>query len=93
LLYTARPTFAVKKRDTWHYYDGNIKLFESKFQPALSGGLFLVCINGLYNYLDDKGNLVLSKNYKWISNNGKIAITEKDNVVFLLKGKKELTYY
>jgi hypothetical protein len=91
--YNSTLTFALKQKDTWHYFSGNKKLFENKFQPALSGGVFLVSIDKRYNYLDGEGNLLLSKNYKWISNNGVIAINENDNIVFLLKGKKELTYY
>ena len=91
--YNSTLKFALKQKDTWHYFNENKKLFESKFQPTLSDGVFLVRVDKRYNYLDDEGNLALSKNYKWISDYGDIAINENDNIVFLFKGKKVLTYY
>jgi hypothetical protein len=85
--------FALKKDGAWYYYVRQKKAFESKLQPAYTGGILLVKINDRYNYLNIAGKLMLSSNYKWIAQNGALAESEDNKIVFLLKAGKELVYY
>ena len=86
--------FALKKGTSWLYFSNYTKLFESPFKPALlNGNLFIFENNGLYNYFDDKGNIALSKYYKWISASLRVAITQSDEVVILNNKNEEFIYY
>lgn len=85
--------YALRKHDTWYYYQGSKKLFESRIRPdSMFQDVIIFKTNGLYNYMNKMGQIMLPKNYKWISLSGNIAINENDEVV-LFNGKKEEFVY
>ncbi|MDB4926087.1 MAG: repeat-containing protein [Mucilaginibacter sp.] len=55
--------------------------------------VLLFKIGDLYNYFNNQGMKVLPFNYKWIYQNGTIAINLKDEVVLFNKNKEEFIYY
>ncbi|MEO6980166.1 MAG: WG repeat-containing protein [Mucilaginibacter sp.] len=86
--------FALKKGTSWLYFSNYAKLFESPFKPALlNNNLFIFENNGLYNYFDDKGDVMLPKYYKWISASLRVAIGQSDEVVILNNKNEEFIYY
>lgn len=89
------PFFALKRNSLWHYYQNpRTLLFKTQFKPAsLNHGVLIFETSGLFNYFDNNGNIMLPKNYKWISKSGHIAINERDELVLFNKEKKEFIYF
>ncbi|MCQ6961035.1 WG repeat-containing protein [Mucilaginibacter aquariorum] len=86
--------YALKKGQVWYYFNKGKLLFKSKYKPlSFADNVFIYKTNGLYNILNNKGVTVLPVNYKWITPNGRIALTVKDDVVILNTLKKEFLYF
>jgi len=87
--------FALRKLDTWSYYYFNREvLFKSKFKPVYFGdNIFIYQYNGLYNYLNDRGKVILPRYYKWISESGRLGINQNDELVLLNNKHEEFVYY
>jgi len=82
--------YCLKKHQSWIYYQDKKKLFESRYRA--SNRSMLVKIDGMYNCLDETGNLIYPNNYPWISENTSIGV-RGDGRVVLLKNKQEYIYY
>ncbi len=92
--YQFENMFALKKNNIWYYYNGLKKMFESDKEPiSVNDNVIIFKTDGLYNYMDNSGNVVLKKNYKWIAPSGYVAINEKNELVLFNKNKEEFVYY
>lgn len=86
--------YALKKGGTWYYFDGYKMLFNSTVRATrLNSTVFIFKKDTLYNYLDDHGVVALHHDYKWISDNGYMAINKKDELVLFNRRKNEFTYF
>jgi hypothetical protein len=91
--------FALKKKGQWHYFQWGYleslkELFQNNVQPDMTySKLFMFKVGELYNYFDEQGIKALPREYKWINQNGTLAIGPNDEVVLFNNKKEEFIYY
>lgn len=86
--------YALKRNKEWHYFKFEKELFKNVYKPIyLKDNLFLIETTEGFNYLDNKGKVVLSNGYKWLSGSGRLGVNSNDEMVIFDNNWREYKYY
>ncbi len=86
--------YALKRNKEWHYFKFGKELFKSTYKPIyLKDNLYLIKATKGFNYLNNKGKLVLSNGYKWLSGSGRLGVNTNDEMVIFDNNWREYKYY